>query len=204
LPFRLINLHGYTPLQAGAAILPMTIVIGLGSVAVGGWLGRQRPGTILGAGAALVSVGLAMLAGGADQSRYLIHWLPALMAIGVGMLMCVTPLTVAAMNSLPDESSGIASGVNNMASRFAGAISIVGMTVLAEMVFSSQDALASAATDENPLASSEAVAGMAAAAFARSYNAVFWTCSALAATAALIALWTLNRRVQPNREAAPS
>lgn len=120
LPFLLIRTHGYSAAAAGAAFLPFSIIMGLGSRWTGGLVERIGPGVPLVAGPLLTAAGFGSLAMTAHLADYATGILPGLVVIGVGMTLTVAPLTTTVFDSVPGEQSGVASGVNNAAARVGG------------------------------------------------------------------------------------
>ncbi|MEO0421542.1 MAG: MFS transporter [Pseudomonadota bacterium] len=135
LPFQLIQGLGYSATQAGAALLPFTLIIGFGSGAAGRLMGRLGTRTLLVAGPVLAGVGLGLLAASGAEGGFVWGVLPGVTALGVGMALSVAPLTAAVMAAVDDESAGVASGINNTASRLAGLLAVALATVLAVTVF---------------------------------------------------------------------
>ena len=123
LPYLLIGSMGYSATQAGAAILPFPLVMGLLSRTIGGaatMLGLRRMLTL---GPLVVGLGFALFAllGGPEVS----YWrgiLPGLLVMALGMAISVAPLTTAVMNAVESAFIGVASGVNNAIARTAGLI----------------------------------------------------------------------------------
>lgn len=131
----LIQVQNYREDVAGLAGLPFTILLILMSRQSGKIADRIGPRIPLTLGPALTGVGFALLAvpGLTDgPSTYWTTFFPGLLAIGFGMGIAVAPLTTAVMGSVPQNSAGTASGINNAASRTAGvlAIAILGAVVL--------------------------------------------------------------------------
>lgn len=138
LPFNLIQVQGYSALAAGAAFLPMTLLLGVGSTVAGDLIRRFPPRHVLTVGPAIAGLGFGALALPGTDTRYVTDWLPAIVAIGVGMTVSVAPLTTVVMNSVDDERAGVASGINNTAARLAGVLAIATLTVLAVALFSAR------------------------------------------------------------------
>ena len=132
-PFRLMQVQGFGPLQAGGALLPCVVVISILSRWAGGladrW-GAQRP---LVAGSIVAGLGYLLLALPSATTPYWLGVLPALMVVGLGMGTCVAPVTVVAMSCAGADHVGMASAINNMVARTGGllAIALFGL-VLAE------------------------------------------------------------------------
>jgi hypothetical protein len=135
LPFDLIQVQGYSTLQAGAAFLPFVLIMGFGSAFAAGLIRRFDARRVLLVGPLITALGfLALAAPGADAA-YLTGFLPGVLVMGLGMTVSVTPLTTVVMESLSAKQAGIASGVNNTASRLAGVLAVAGMTALAVALF---------------------------------------------------------------------
>ncbi len=135
IPFNLIQVQGYSAVQAGAAFLPLTLMLGFGSAFAGEQLKRFSPRAMLTAGSAIVALGFLLLTIPGATSTYVAHWLPGIVVIGFGMTICVAPLTTVVMASVDDSQSGVASGVNNTAARFAGLMAVAAMTTFAIGLF---------------------------------------------------------------------
>jgi EmrB/QacA subfamily drug resistance transporter len=131
IPFELIDLQGFSATQAGAANLPMVVLLTVLSPLAGKWAAKHGWRGPLIAGPALAGAGFAMFALPGLGASYWTTFFPAAVVLGVGMGITVAPLTTAVMGSAGREHAGIASGVNNAVSRAAGllAIAFVGMIV---------------------------------------------------------------------------
>ncbi len=122
---------GYSALAAGAAGLPITILLALGSAQVGALVSRFGPRWFLVAGPLIMSVGLAWLSTVGPGDSYPTKVLPALVVFAVGLVLVVAPVTTAALLDVGPHLSGTASGVNNAVARVAGLIAIAVLPALA-------------------------------------------------------------------------
>ncbi|MEO5937873.1 MAG: MFS transporter [Sphingomonas sp.] len=121
LPYVLIT-GGYSPLQAGLALLPFSFGIGLGSRAMGQLTERIGPRWPLTIGPLIVAGGFALMLRVDSQASYWTSVLPGIAAIALGMAMAVAPLTTAVLSSVDDEHTGTASGFNSAIARTGGLI----------------------------------------------------------------------------------
>jgi EmrB/QacA subfamily drug resistance transporter len=110
---------GYTPLEAGAASLPITALMLLLSARAGAWAQRIGPRIPLTIGPILIAVGMVMLSQIDSGSTYLGTILPAVIVFGLGLSATVAPITATALAAADARHSGVASGVNNAVSRTA-------------------------------------------------------------------------------------
>ncbi len=127
LPFILIEVHGYSAMAAGAAFLPFSVIMGLGSRWSGGLVERFGPRPPLVLGPAITAVGYVMLGVSGNDPSYWTGFLPGMIVIGTGMTLSVAPLTTAVFDSAPDEKSGTASGINNAAARAGGLVAVAAL-----------------------------------------------------------------------------
>lgn len=135
LPFNLVQVQGYTPLQAGAMILPLSLVIAAGSGWAGGlWhkYGPRRPLTI---GPLIVATAFLLFARIGLGEPYVLTFLPAVVVLGIGMTVITAPLTTTVMSSAPANLSGTASGINNTLLSTANVLAVALLGVVALSTF---------------------------------------------------------------------
>jgi EmrB/QacA subfamily drug resistance transporter len=115
---------GYTALQAGAATLPITILLLIGSRPSGAIAQRIGPRIPLTAGAVLTGAGLLLMARIHPGDSYFAAVLPSLAVFGAGLAALITPITATVLASVDSRHSGIASAVNNALSRLGQMIAV--------------------------------------------------------------------------------
>ncbi|MCM3659436.1 MFS transporter [Georgenia satyanarayanai] len=122
---------GYSPLAAGAATIPFTLLLLVFSPRVGTLLDRLGPRPLMTLGSAVAAVGVALLTGIPDDgASYLADVLPGVLVFGAGITLLVTPLTATVLAAAPAEHVGLASGVNNAVARAAGLLSVAALPAL--------------------------------------------------------------------------
>jgi EmrB/QacA subfamily drug resistance transporter len=134
-PFDLINVQHYTPVQAGAAMLPLTAIIFLFSRFSGALQTRFGPRAMLSSGAFVAAAGFALFAIAGEGKSYWASFFPASAVLGIGAAIFVAPLTATVMNSLETAHAGVASGVNNAIARAGGLIAVAGLGLILSAVF---------------------------------------------------------------------
>jgi EmrB/QacA subfamily drug resistance transporter len=115
---------GYSALEAGASLVPMTILmfaLSSRSGALAQRIGARLPMTV---GPLLIAAGLVLLTRIAPGQSYVTAVLPGVVVFGLGLVLTVAPLTSAVLASVDDTELGVASGVNNAASRLAGLLAV--------------------------------------------------------------------------------
>jgi EmrB/QacA subfamily drug resistance transporter len=117
------NVLGYSPTKAGAIFLPMTVLIILVAPIAGKLSDRIGSRWLMGAGMSTLGVSLLL------YQRIGLHtgfWslLPQLLLGGVGMALTMSPMTSAAMGSVPVDKAGVGSGVLNSFRQVGGSLGI--------------------------------------------------------------------------------
>ena len=126
-----LQLHlRYTATQAGAALIPVTLVFLVLAPLSGGLATRFGPRWPMVAGILLVGVSQVWLARLHPDSGYVSSILPAALVRGVGLGLAVTPLTAAVLAAVGDADLGEASAINDAASRVGGVVAIALVPVL--------------------------------------------------------------------------
>jgi EmrB/QacA subfamily drug resistance transporter len=131
------NILGWTPTQAGASFLPMTVLIILVAPLAGKMSDRIGSRWLMGAGMTLVSISLLLYQRVGLHSTF---WtlLPAMLLGGLGMAMTMSPMTAAAMGAVPVDKAGVGSGVLNSFRQLGGSLGIALMgAILASYVTAS-------------------------------------------------------------------
>ncbi|WP_045233319.1 DHA2 family efflux MFS transporter permease subunit, partial [Deinococcus pimensis] len=123
-PQVLILAQGYSATLAGAALLPMSLLLAGLSGVFGGLADRHGPRPFLVGGPLLAGVGFALFALPGLGGSYWTTYFPAALALGLGMAVVVAPLTSAVLGSVDRERSGLASGVNNAVARASGLLAV--------------------------------------------------------------------------------
>ena len=120
LPYVLIEAQGYSATAAGAALLPLPLVIALTAPTMGRLAEKHGAGLPLTVGPLVVAAGFLMaMRIGADGS-YWSTTLPAMLLIALGMAGAVAPLTTAVLASVEAHHTGVASGLNSAVARTGG------------------------------------------------------------------------------------
>jgi EmrB/QacA subfamily drug resistance transporter len=113
----------YSPLEAGVRFLPSTLMI-VGVAPLAGRLSdRYGPRWLIAGGLAIVAASLYSFSGIAVDSGYL-DLLPGFVLLGIGIAMTMSPMTSAAMNAVPVQKAGVASGVLSMFRMVGGSLGV--------------------------------------------------------------------------------
>jgi EmrB/QacA subfamily drug resistance transporter len=124
LPIELQQVSGYSALESGTALLPVTVIMLLLSARSGILASRIGPRPQMTVGPLLVGAGVVLLSRVGTEGNYLTRVLPAVVVFGLGLATTVAPLTATALGSVRPGRSGIASAINNDVARAGALIAI--------------------------------------------------------------------------------
>ena len=122
---------GYSALEAGAAMLPITLVLLVLSARAGRVAQRTGPRLPLTLGPVVAALGLLLLSGMGPGDRYVSGILPGVVVLGLGMAVTVAPLTSAVLAAVDEHHVGVASGLNNAVARIGGLLAVALLPALA-------------------------------------------------------------------------
>ncbi len=191
---------GFSPLQAGLAFLPQTVLIAVGAQVTARLVTRLGPRLLILVGTLVGASGLIWLAQITPTSSFAPDLLFPFILIGLGMGLTVTPVTVAGTAGVPRADAGLASGLINT-SRTVGAS--IGLAVLATLA---------ARRTADVLGGNVPTPAHTAAALTDGYSLAIWVAAAVLVVAAAVAMVSLPSRrsfaqgpeeVAPMRVAAP-
>jgi predicted MFS family arabinose efflux permease len=121
----------YNPLQVGLAFLPANLIMAAFSLGVSAKIvmrfGLRMPVVV---GMLLVAIGLALFARAPIDGNFMIDVFPSMMLLGLGAGMALNPVLLAAMNDVPQDEAGLASGIVNTSFMMGGAL---GLAILASV-----------------------------------------------------------------------
>jgi len=141
IPFLLIENHGYSPVMAGAALLPIPITLGAGSRFMGALAARIGPRWPLTVGPLVVATGFLLTTRTAADASYWTTLFPALVVVAFGLAGAVAPLTTAVIASVDAQHTGTASGFNSAIARTGG---LIATALLGSVLGASGDSLETA------------------------------------------------------------
>jgi predicted MFS family arabinose efflux permease len=225
LPLNLIQVQGYPATAAGAALLPLVLLMFVLSRWAGGLVDRYGARRPLVVGPIIAAAGFALFAVPHIGGSYWTTFFPAALVLGFGMTLTVAPLTTTVMQAVNPEAVGVASGVNNAIAGVAGLLAIASLGIVMSGTFNTdlQRRLAAAAipaaigvevtAQDAKLAAIEPPAGASAdlqatvrravdEAFLSGFRRVMWIAAALALMSAASG-WAVigpRRGVTPKRQ----
>jgi EmrB/QacA subfamily drug resistance transporter len=124
LPIVLQDVSGYSALEAGVSLLPITAITLTLSRRSGGLAQRIGPRLQMSAGPVIIGAGLSLFTLIGASGNYLTEVLPGVVVFGLGIAVTVAPLTSTALSSAPASHASMASAVNNDVARAAGLIAV--------------------------------------------------------------------------------
>jgi EmrB/QacA subfamily drug resistance transporter len=118
---------GFSPLRAGLALLPSTLLMLALSARAGVLAQRVGPRWLMAGGTLICAGGLLLMTRIGPHASYWADVFPAVCVFGFGLSMTVAPLTATVLASADPRHAGMASGVNNAVARSAGLLAVAGL-----------------------------------------------------------------------------
>jgi EmrB/QacA subfamily drug resistance transporter len=115
---------GWSAVEAGLSLLPVTLVMWALSSRFGALSDRIGPRLLMGLGPIVAGIGLAWMGRIDADVDYVSELLPGVLAFGLGLAATVAPLTNTVLGAVPREHAGVASGTNNAIARVAALVAI--------------------------------------------------------------------------------
>ena len=222
-PLNLIQVQGYSPTAAGAAMLPLILLIFLLSRWSGGLVAHYGPRLPLIVGPLIVALGFFLFAVPFVGGSYWKTFFPAVVVLGIGMAITVAPLTTVVMNSVGQDRVGAASGINNAVARVAGVLAIAVLGIVMVDAFASHlnnrlahlllpaDILHEIQSNETKLAGLTVPAGLSSTAdaaikgsideaFVIGFRRIIFICAGLSVASSAVA-WLMIPKALANRPA---
>jgi EmrB/QacA subfamily drug resistance transporter len=122
---------GYSPIEAGAASLPVTVLMLLLSARSGALAQRIGARIPLTVGPLVIALGLLLMMRIDPGDSYVSSVLPGVIVFGLGLTLVVAPVTATVLAAADARHSGIASGINNAVSRVAGLLAVAVLPLIA-------------------------------------------------------------------------
>ncbi len=119
----------YSAIEAGSALLPITVLMLLLSARAGRLAQRIGPRLPMTVGPMIVAGGFLLLGGLGPGDSYATSVLPGVVVLGLGLAATVAPLTAAVLAAVDENHVGVGSGVNNAVARVAGLLSVAVLPV---------------------------------------------------------------------------
>ncbi|HZD68710.1 MAG TPA: DHA2 family efflux MFS transporter permease subunit [Actinomycetes bacterium] len=174
LPIQLQRVVGMSPLRAGSALMPVTIVMLLLSASAGRLAQRIGPRLPMTLGPLAAAVGLALMVRIVPGAGYWRTILPAVVVFALGLSLTVAPLTATVLAAASAEHAGVASAVNNAVARAAGLLAVATLPVVAGLAGSS---------------------ALSPGVFASGFRTATWISACLVAAGGLLAFLTIRSPV---------
>ena len=121
-PYVLITSGGYSPVEAGLAMLPLPVVMTAASPSMGSLAARIGPRIPLTVGPLAVAAGMLLSWLMQPHSGYWASAFPTILMLAIGMTIAVAPLTASVLGSVEEQHVAMASGFNSAVARIGGLI----------------------------------------------------------------------------------
>jgi EmrB/QacA subfamily drug resistance transporter len=131
------NIHGFSAVKTGLALLPMVVMMMVFSPITGTMTNKLGPRRLITFGMLTTGGGmLLLLLTGVDASYY--RLLPSFVVLGFGMSFIWAPMTTAVLNSVDPQKSGIASAVNGSMREIGTAFGVALLGTIANRAYKSE------------------------------------------------------------------
>jgi EmrB/QacA subfamily drug resistance transporter len=181
------NVLGYSAVRAGASFLPMTLLIIVVAPLAGRASDRLGSRWLMTAGMTLVGCSLLVFAQISPNSTYL-ALLPGMVLAGIGMASTMTPMTAAALSSVPVDKAGVGSGILNTFRQVGGSLGIASLGAI--LAHGANSAVADGASPVD--------------AFMNGLHLAYYVAAVVAFAAALVALLTIRSHAREHAVAEPA
>src|SRR4051794_20191663 len=125
------NVLGFSPIQAGVAFLPISATIIIVAQVVSRLVHRLEPSYIMAAGTIFAGLGLYNLSRMTVDSTYVADVLPSIIFIAMGMGSMFVPITLAAVNGVDRDDTGVASAMLNVGQQVGGTLGLASLVTIA-------------------------------------------------------------------------
>ncbi len=124
LTLNLQQIQQFTATQAGAAFMPVIILLMVLSRPAGHYADKIGPRKPMIIGPVIIALGFFLYLLPGESANYWLTFFPATVVFGIGLGITVAPLTTVALGVVPTHQSGLASGVSNAVSRVATMLAV--------------------------------------------------------------------------------
>lgn len=162
---------GFSPIAAGTALLPVTVLMLLLSARAGALAQKIGPRLPMTVGLVVAALGMLLVGRIGEDASYVRDVLPAVTVFGLGLAAVVAPLTATVLATADVRHAGVASGVNNAVARAGGLLAVAAIPPLAGLT---GDAF------NNPIV------------FSHGFKLAMITCAALLAAGAVLSFLTVG------------
>jgi EmrB/QacA subfamily drug resistance transporter len=135
-PLYMQEILGYTPLESGAAILPMGVLVAISANVAGRIMGSAGQRPLMVGGVLLIVVGAGLWARTPVDGTYWVDIFPGVALMSVGQGLAFAALTAASMTGVPQERHGVASAFNVTTQQVAGSVGVAVLVTIAAAVTS--------------------------------------------------------------------
>ncbi|MFI7041102.1 MFS transporter [Microbispora rosea] len=174
---------GFSPIAAGSAMLPVTILMLLLSPRAGELAKRVGPRLPMTGGILLCAAGLLLMSRITPDASYLADVLPAAVVFGLGLSSAVAPLTATVLATAEERYAGVASGINNALARTGGLLAVAAVPPLVGLTGEAYDSPAS---------------------FTRGFHTSMLAAAAMMVVAAAVTFVTIRRNVLASAPEPPA